>query len=240
MGVVSSGEAGCTGQTFYPRTDALLDFLLDYYDIGPCGFETWEGRCDGNTAVWCEADTVNYHDCAGFGWVCGLDDAGLSRCVPPPPPCGDETWEGRCDGETAIWCESDEVLYHDCASFGWYCGTDEAGLHRCVPSPCRGETFTGRCDGETAIWCESDEVLYHDCASFGWVCGSDPAGNYRCIDPASATECDLLGRAGECVTTDDGHEHARWCSDGAIRDRDCTLCEQSCGWAGEMLGYYCL
>ena len=239
MGVVSSGEEGCVDLSYYPRTDSAVDWLLGYVDLGPCGWETLEGRCDGQTAVWCEADTVLTHDCASFGYVCGLDGSGYYRCVPPPPPCGDETWAGRCDGETAVWCEADEVLYHDCASFGWYCGITPEGLHRCVNDPCRGETLRGRCEGTTAIWCEAGGILYHACADFGYVCGTDGSGNYRCIPPG-ASECDILGHAGQCVTALDGHVHARWCDAGMVRDRDCTACGQSCGWTGDALGYYCI
>lgn len=239
MGVVSSGEEGCLGKTFYPRTDAYVDWLDDYLPVGPCGMETLEGRCDGDMAIWCEEDTVWTHDCTEFGWICGDDGTGLMRCIEPPPPCGDETLQGRCDGEVAIWCDADEIYYHDCGSFGWYCGTNSEGLTRCVDSPCRGESLTGRCEGDTAIWCEDSVVLYHDCAEFDHVCAVNTEGLYRCIPPGTVDECTALGHAGECVDVD-GHQHARWCDDGVIRDRDCTVCEQTCGWTGDALGYYCI
>jgi V8-like Glu-specific endopeptidase len=240
MGVVSSGEEGCVGLTFYPRTDSVEDFLDDLLPIGACGYETLEGRCEGDTAIWCEDDAVMSEDCAAAGKVCGDDGTGLMRCVDPPPPCGDETWEGRCDGEVAIWCEDDEVFYHDCASFGWLCGINPDGLHRCVDGPCRGETWEGRCDGDTAIWCEDETILTHACADFGFECGPDGEGLNRCVEPGSVDECTRLGHEGECVVLEDGHDHARWCDDGVIRDRDCTVCEQTCGWASDVLGYYCL
>lgn len=240
MGVVSSGEAGCVGASYYPRTDAptITDWLLEYIPLGPCGWEDLVGRCDGETAIWCEDDTIWTHDCAEFEWICGEDADGNHRCVEPPPPCGDETWAGRCDGETAIWCEGEDIMYHPCADFGWFCGINGEGLHRCVPDSCRGESARGRCDGETAIWCEDGTVLYHDCTEFAYVCGLDGEGNYRCIPPG-ASECDMLGHAGECVERD-GHEIARWCDHGVIRERDCTICEQSCVWTGDALGYYCI
>ncbi len=241
MGVVSGGDStDCMGLTYYPRTDAYSDFFLLYIDMGPCGYETFEGRCDGTTAVWCEADLVYTHPCADFGYVCGNDGAGLMRCVPPPPPCGDETLAGRCEGETAIWCEADTVLYHDCASFGWFCGRDPAGFYRCVDSPCRGETWEGRCSGTTAVWCEGGAALYHACADFGWECGANDDGLFRCNPPGTVTECDRIGFPGECVDAGGGAMHARWCDGGAIRDRDCAACGQSCGWTGAELGYYCL
>ncbi|MBW2260978.1 MAG: trypsin-like serine protease [Deltaproteobacteria bacterium] len=241
MGVVSSGAEGCTGLSHYARPDTptVSDWLLEYIPLGPCGWEDLEGRCDGDTAVWCEDDMVWTHDCAEFGHVCGADDSGNMRCVEPPPPCADETWAGRCDGETAIWCESDVIMYHACADFDYYCGTNGEGLHRCVPDSCRGETARGRCDGDTAIWCEDGAVLYHACVDFGYVCGNDAEGNYRCVPPG-ASECDLLGHAGECVIRD-GRDWARWCDRGVIKERDCT-CDggRSCVWTGDALGYYCI
>lgn len=239
MGVVSGGDSyDCMGHTYYPRTDGYVDFLDDYISMGPCGWETSVGRCDGDTAVWCEADEVLYHDCASFGWVCGMNDEGLNRCVEPPPPCLDETLAGRCEGDVAVWCEDDEILYHDCASFGWYCGRDELGHYRCVDDPCRGEDLTGRCLGQTATWCEDGTVLYHACWEFGWECGPNEAGQYRCVEPGTVTECDRLGHLGECVDRD-GSSIARWCSDGIIRERNCTICDQTCTWTGDAQGFYC-
>ncbi len=81
MGVVSSGEEGCVGATYYPRTDApsITSWLLEYISMGPCGWEDLEGRCDGDTAIWCEDEAVWTHDCAEFGFVCGADDSGNMR-----------------------------------------------------------------------------------------------------------------------------------------------------------------
>jgi V8-like Glu-specific endopeptidase len=239
MGVVSGGDSyDCLGHTYYPRTDAYVDFLDDFISVGPCGWETWTGRCEDDTAVWCENDEVLYHDCTEFGWVCGLNDENLNRCIEPPPPCLDETLAGRCEGETAVWCEDDEILYHDCASFGWYCGLDDQGFYRCVDDPCRGEDVTGRCIGQIAAWCEDGLVLYHNCGEFGWECGPNAEGRFRCIEPGTGDECSRLGHQGECIDRD-GHVIAMWCSDGVIHERDCTVCEQECGWTGLAQGYYC-
>ena len=44
---------------------------------GGCGSETWEGRCEGNTLVFCGEDQVERYDCV----VCGyFPDEGYFDC----------------------------------------------------------------------------------------------------------------------------------------------------------------
>lgn len=45
---------------------------------GGCNGETWEGRCEGNTAIWCEDNQVYGEDCYVCGWI---DDAGYYGCL---------------------------------------------------------------------------------------------------------------------------------------------------------------
>ncbi len=229
MGVASAVDSDdCLGNSLYARTDIAAEWLHGFLDPGPCGDETFEGRCNGNMAVWCEDEEIYYHDCADFGYECAADDAGLFRCR---PPCGDETLTGRCDGNVAVWCEDSEIYYHDCRSFGWICGLDSSERSRCIPpDPCRGITFDGICDGNVAVWCEGGELWYHYCDDFSATCGEGPYGLTRCLD-----ECDTLGFEGEC----DG-DTARWCEYGDILERDCAACDTTCEWTGEALGFYCL
>jgi V8-like Glu-specific endopeptidase len=182
VGVTSSVDdtSDCLGHTYYPRTDYNCEFITQYVDLDPCDGETLQGRCDGNTAIWCEADTIMTEDCAALGYTCGPDGSGNSRCLPPVDPCAGETWEGRCDGQTAIWCEADAVHTEPCPE-GTLCDALDDGLHRCID------------------------------------------------------ECVLIGRTGRC----DENNMARWCEDGALKVRDCGLCEQTCGWIDQVMGYYC-
>ncbi len=90
----------------------------------PCGGETFEGRCDGDSLVWCENQQVKTADCAARGLDCGYqDDSVGNNCVaaaPAPDPCGGETWAGRCDGDTLIWCEANAVQQATCnGTCGW-------------------------------------------------------------------------------------------------------------------------
>jgi hypothetical protein len=89
----------------------------------PCRGETWEGRCtDADHARWCDEGSILDHPCPDFGYHCGMNSDGLTRCL-PPGPC--ETagldWYGECtlDGH-ARWCEDGVIMDRDC----WLCDQD--------------------------------------------------------------------------------------------------------------------
>lgn len=88
----------------------------------PCRGETYLGRCSGETVVWCESNTVKQVDCASRGKVCGYqnDAIGYNCLTAPTPapadPCQGESYLGRCDGNTVIWCENNQVRTIDCAA----------------------------------------------------------------------------------------------------------------------------
>jgi V8-like Glu-specific endopeptidase len=223
MGVVSSGDdPNCLGSTYWPRTDAYCGFLSGYIPVDPCAGETYQGRCGGSTAIWCESGSIRSQDCAATGYICDLDGSGNYRCVPPPDPCAGETYQGRCEGGTAVWCDLNRVIRVDCTSMGYDCVLNGEGYYRCVPrtDPCAGETFAGRCEGSTAVWCESSTVMRSDCSLTGQVCMQDVSGNWRCVTPGDP----CLGETfeGRC----DGNT-AIWCEAGAVQILTCpeaTLC----------------
>ncbi|MBW2262295.1 MAG: trypsin-like serine protease [Deltaproteobacteria bacterium] len=229
MGVASAVDSPtCLGNAYYARTDAGAEWLRGFIVTSPCGTETFEGRCQGEMAVWCEDGETYYHECSDFDWECGRNGEGLFRCL---SPCGDETFEGRCHGDVAVWCEDEETFWHNCPDFGYVCARNDAGNMRCVePTECGTVTYRGYCEDGTAVWCEDGETWYHHCDTFGWTCGEDADGNQRCI-----SECETLGFLGVC----DG-DTARWCVGPRIFERDCALCDTTCGWTGDELGYYCL
>lgn len=179
-------------------------------------------------------------DCLGNSFYPRTDygpNADFIRSYLPVDPCEGETVVGRCEGtERAIYCE-DSVLHDDECGEWSACQMNEDGHYRCILlDPCRGETLAGRCnDAGGAVWCEDDLVYVHACPDFGHRCGANEFGQYRCLPPSA---CDTEGLDWIGICTEDGH--ARWCEDGEVRDRDCWKCEQNCGWAGDMLGNYCL
>jgi hypothetical protein len=166
---------------------------------------------------------------------------------------GDGT-TGTCDGDSGgplLWNHPTEGVrvfaalslgqaHTACLGDSHYSRTDESAnaafIQAFLPAdPCAGETAAGRCVSDSQVLYCLDGVLHEETCDPGEFCRMDPDGNYRCLEPGP---CEAMGldRAGTC--TDDGH--ALWCEDGLVRDRDCGLCGQSCGWAGDALGYYCM
>ncbi len=134
-GVTSYGDYYCASYGVDTRVDAYLDFIgIDDQppvDSDPCNGESFEGRCDGNTVIWCENDQVHNEDCVSEGKVCVFDDskqyfACREQPADQPPvnddPCNGETFNGRCDGNTVIWCENEKVNSINCSSHGSQCG----------------------------------------------------------------------------------------------------------------------
>ena len=96
-------------------------------DFDECGSVTWEGECVGNEVRWCEDGQLFEADCAALGGTCGWDpENGVYDCVDLDEGCGGETFEGRCDGNSVIWCEDGEVFEADCGTLeslpGGLCG----------------------------------------------------------------------------------------------------------------------
>ena len=151
-GVTSYGDQYCNSYGVDTRVDAYLDFVGETggstqpdQPADPCNGETYEGRCDGDTVVWCENDQVNTQDCAASGKGCGWSDPyGYYGCITaaqqpdqqpeqPADPCNGETWQGRCEGDTVIWCENDQVNSIDCGSHGASCGWNyQKGYYDCI------------------------------------------------------------------------------------------------------------
>jgi len=195
-GVTSYGDAYCSSYGVDTRVDVFRDFLgLGSGGSGGgtdgCGDETYVGRCDGDTVVWCQDDQVHNQDCAAEGKACAFDDArGYYACIDggsADDPCNGETYLGRCDGDTVVWCQDDQVQSQDCAAEGKVCVFDDAKQYYACREPasvdpCNGETFEGRCEDGSVIWCEDNEVKSIDCTTNGADCGYNQAkGYYDCL-----------------------------------------------------------
>ncbi len=88
-GVTSYGDAYCTSFGVDTRVDSYLDFVGRADDVtepppavDPCHGETFVGRCDNNSVIWCEDQQVHTSACSGRGRVCAfVDSAGYNGCV---------------------------------------------------------------------------------------------------------------------------------------------------------------
>src|SRR5262249_16005806 len=96
-----------------------------------CQGETYAGRCDGNTAIWCENGAVSSFDCGNMGQTCGFSDTNkYYMCLDASDGCPRETYEARCDGNTLIYCESNQVKSIACEK---QCAYDPTfGAYNCV------------------------------------------------------------------------------------------------------------
>lgn len=142
-GVTSYGDAFCNQYGVDTRADVFAAFLAvkpatppagnpENPPPGagdPCNGETYEGRCDGSTVVWCDNGQVHQQPCAAQGKVCGFaPQQGYYACV-AADPCQGETYQGRCDGSTVVWCENDQVKTLSCNQ----CGYDaNKGFYNCL------------------------------------------------------------------------------------------------------------
>lgn len=133
-GVTSYGDANCTVYGVDTRTDVYDDFLGldDAPPADPCKGETFEGRCDGGSVIWCENGQIHTSSCSSQGKTCGFSQQhGYYACLDAPPedPCQGETFEGRCEGNTVIWCENEQVKEVQCTT----CGFDsQNGYYNCL------------------------------------------------------------------------------------------------------------
>ena len=196
-GVTSYGDAYCTQYGVDTRVDAYLDFIDledDPIQQDPCQGESWEGRCQADSVIWCENDQIYTQDCAADGKVCIFAAAqGYYACVEPEPepepedPCLGESFDGRCDGQTVVWCENEQVHTQNCQTEGKECVFDaDKSYYACrepAPvDPCNGETWAGRCENGSVIWCENDQISSIDCQAKGGDCGyNSQKGYYDCM-----------------------------------------------------------
>ena len=190
-GVLSNGDSSCVGFDNYTRVDVYRTWIEGYTGPTPapgpqpCGMIDAAGRCEANTAVFCDGDVLARQQCGG-GDVCAWDTAAGWRCVAPAAdPCGGLTWLGDCDGGVLSWCDRGQLHTRDCRSCTEVCVNRNADVgHVCVPSACAdGLDFQGRCDGDTAVWCNRDgEQETRRCSSNQRCAWVDEDTGYFCVN----------------------------------------------------------
>lgn len=123
-GVTSYGDANCTQYGVDTRVDAFKSFIgVDSSGGGgtadPCNGESFSGRCNGSTVVWCENSQVKSTNCSTQNKVCGFSAQNqYFACInqAQQDPCNGETFAGRCDGKKLIYCENQAIKNVSCAN----------------------------------------------------------------------------------------------------------------------------
>lgn len=133
--------------------------------------------------------TVSWGDesCMDYDHFARVDDntSHIDPLVGTPDPCRGFDSQGRCVGQTAVWCQDGELHQRCCAAEGGSCMVDADGNARCTGgNPCGDLDYYGRCDGQDAVWCEDGQIKRRRCIPCAQLCGDTggPLGFY-CIDP---------------------------------------------------------
>lgn len=139
-GVERSANCAASGQTCGWESDAVghnCGASAPEPAVDACDGLDYAGACDGSTLRWCESGALRAHDCSNEGQTCGWqDDATGNNCVDVAAavdPCNGESYAGRCDGATLVWCEDEVVRTFNCASTSQQCGwQDDSVGNNCL------------------------------------------------------------------------------------------------------------
>jgi hypothetical protein len=219
----------------------------DAEPVGCNGIDT-RGRCDGDTAVWCDHGRIAKTHCAiRFNTSCGLVGPSTGFfCLANTPPtipnepessnpdpapqdadpeqagCGDVDYLGICEGDTAVWCSVSGVLQTiDCRNDrnqGCSYINDNLGYF------CRDDDEPDVQEPAPRAQEPDDDQSVPP--------QSDPGPSHN----PDADPCHGVDYHGQCEG-----DVAVWCADESLRRMDCRAeSDQGCGWAGENLGYFCV
>jgi len=199
-----------------------------------CANISFEGCCDGDTALFCNGETVVGQDCSRLsepynkcGWTgdyygCGGEGADPSGSHPM-----------QCDLSCQPDCNGKECGSDGCGGTCGECNDNESCVSGHCLFSCGSIPVQGCCEDDLARWCK-DGILYsEDCGvdGCGWstslgkyACGgvgNDPSGqvdkvcDYGCTPDCEGRECGPDGCGGTCGKCGLGH----YCDDG-----QCKLC----------------
>ncbi|MFT5434497.1 MAG: hypothetical protein ACI9OJ_005210 [Myxococcota bacterium] len=191
---------------------ALLIALLGLPPLAsaaPCGDVPIEGRCDGNSRIYCASGELVTEACdACCGWVGQRFD-----CVTcPTGACEDECKEGV----DVFGCSLQNTHEFSCAVGADLCTDriftacpdgqvcDESTTSKCRPLAdvdlCNGIDAAGECKGNVHKRCEGGALIVDDCANKGESCA--PSGCTSTCPPAceeGTIGCLPDGRAFSCI-----------------------------------------
>lgn len=141
-GLTSTGDLYCQMGGVDTRIDIYTDFLKAsgaLLAVDNCQKETSQGRCVGNTKIWCDSNKeIRETNCSDTGEVCTYNyDSNMELAVCQKPysisnECSEETWEERCEGNRLIGCENKRIKWTDCGATNMECKLDvPTGYYGC-------------------------------------------------------------------------------------------------------------
>ncbi|MBI5487283.1 MAG: trypsin-like serine protease [Deltaproteobacteria bacterium] len=133
VGTLNGGDADCVSYDHWARTDRDATWIASFVvELPRCRWGL-AGHCNGDTAEWCvgedPATDLRHDDCGARGRVCGEDADGDFRCLAGERCPTGLTWQGRCEGDVAVWCDPDLLVRRrHCLPCGQTCGWVDASL----------------------------------------------------------------------------------------------------------------
>ena len=223
-------------------------------DCTECIPACWPGyACVNGQCVQCEPDCSGLEcgddGCGGSCGTCGGGEVCTAGKCDSVSPCGTVTSAGKCQGDTVVWCQNNQLQEYDCADENKICTYLAAyGKYGCKVD-CGAVPDEGSCQETVLQTCSESGIQVIDCADFGETCGwDDEDGKYAClnacgdIDYHGQCDGDLLtycsspyGQAGELVTVDCA-ENGMVCT--LVNDAIGYDCVDACG--GVTSFGYCL
>lgn len=196
-------------------------------------------------------------------------DDGNGNCAVVPGTCGNESFYGRCQGDTLVYCQpgnpDDEIVAIDCAADGFVCGKFDSTIGYDCLNP-NGKGPAEKCDadgyqecgagqpfcvseqGAQTGFCSHDCKAKSECESAYDCCATVSDGTRAClIDPycaenvnTKATCDDVPGGStyyGKCVG-----DVLVYCdgSTGVTQEVFCAKVGKECGFVDEATGFSCV
>jgi bacillolysin len=151
---------------------------------GGCGNESFYGRCESGTLIYCGPEGIETAACTESDLICGLFDSRIGYdCLNPDGLGAAETCEAdgyqECDADNPFcvaeadadqgFCSKECKVDDDCGAPYTCCGTVSDGTRACLTAPycdnvvdtkavCAdvegGSAYYGSCDGNVLIYCD--------------------------------------------------------------------------------------
>lgn len=254
--LVSLGGSFACGPTVNPAADDTQEPEIrlpprDKTSGYDCKDVPEEGKCDGDTAVYCDkrSSTIVSKRCGARDLICEVGDKG-AHCVDGQgqegevpaetdgpissndtgDDCGVYDFIGDCEGNTLNYCTKRDTLYsEDCSAINAVCGFSEAaGYYGCLPPPdCNAEGDT--CEGNAIKTCTLGsggwQVDLWQCDAGETCVAADGFASCESAT-AKAPTCEDLGFDGKCLDeqghiAEQGTSTLAYCDQGKIYKVTC-------------------